>query len=90
MPSSGQPTESPAFQLYALPLFIAYKPPLTRGIDINISGLVDSIALAIQLAPSSVWKKPLHDSGLFSLLVDNLTEARVDHDFCPPEVGNRD
>jgi len=58
-------------------LFRAYKPPLTQKITANIKGLVNSIALAIELAPSATWGEPLHVSGLFRVLVDHLAEDKL-------------
>jgi len=69
-------------------LFRAYKPPLTQKITAsNIKGLIKSIALTIELAPSDVWGEPLRASGLFSLLVDHLAEDKVDYDGLFPRDG---
>ena len=51
-------------------------------------GLTNSIALAIQLAPSAAWGEPLYVSGLFSVLVDHLAKDKVDYNFCPSELGS--
>ncbi|KAF9653383.1 ARM repeat-containing protein [Thelephora ganbajun] len=64
-------------QLHAVPLFEAYKPPLTQNITVNTKGLINSIALAIELAPSATWGEPLHVSGLFSVLVNHLAEEKL-------------
>ena len=66
-----------AFKRCAVPLFRAYIPPLIQSITINIKGLINSIALAIELAPSATWGEPLHVSGLFSVLIDQLAEDKV-------------
>ena len=58
-------------------------PPLAQHITANMKGLVNSVALAVQLAPSATWGEPLHVSGLFSLLVDDLTDDKVNYDFIP-------
>lgn len=87
MPFSGQPIELLAFQRYAIPLFAAYKPPLTQKITANVKGLINSVALAIELAPSAVWGEPLHDSGLFSVLVDHLAEEKVNYNVLSPGDG---
>jgi hypothetical protein len=69
------------FQRCAVPLFEAYKPPLTQSVTVNVGGLINSIALAIELAPSAAWGEPLHVSGLFRVLVDHLAEDEVNHRF---------
>jgi hypothetical protein len=76
-----------AFQQCAVPLFEAYKPPLTQNVTINVKGLINSIALAIELAPSAAWGEPLHVSGLFSVLVDHLADDKVNHGFLFPKDG---
>jgi len=69
-------------------LFRAYKPPLTQKITAsNIKGLIKSIALAIELAPSAAWGEPLHVSGLFSVLVDHLAEDKVNYGGLFPRDG---
>lgn len=55
-----------------------------------MKGLISSIALAVELAPSAAWGEPLHVSGLFSVLVDHLAEGEVIHDSCPLEIGSHD
>ena len=87
-PFSWQLIELPASQRCAVPLFTAYKPPLTQNITANIKGLVNSVALAVELAPSAAWGEPLHVSGLFSVLVDQLSADNVNHYVLPSEVGN--
>jgi len=52
-------------------------PPLAQSITVNYKGLINSIALAIELAPSAAWGEPLHVSGLFSMLVDELINDKV-------------
>ena len=54
---------------------------MTQNITANIKGLINSIALAIELAPSSTWGEPLHVSGLFNVLVNDLIDDKVNHDF---------
>jgi hypothetical protein len=68
-------------------LFKAYKRPLIQKITSNIKGLVGSIALAIELAPSGAWGEPLHVSGLFGVLVDHLAEEKVNYDVLSPRDG---
>ena len=83
---AGQLTELLVFQRCAVPLFRAYVPPLVQNITVNIKGLINSIALAIELAPSATWGEPLHVSGLFSVLVDDLTDDKVNYKF--PSLGD--
>ena len=66
-------------QRCAVPLFEAYKAPLAQNVTINMKGLISSIALAIELAPSATWGEPLHISGLFSVLMKQLTEDKVNY-----------
>lgn len=61
-------------------MFEAYKPPLTQNITVNIKGLINSIALAIELAPSATWGESLHVSGLFSVMVNHLAEEKVNNE----------
>jgi hypothetical protein len=74
-----QLTELLALQQCAVPVFEAYKPPLTQNLTINVKGLINSIALVIELAPSAAWGEPLHISGLFSVLVDYLADDKVNY-----------
>ena len=69
------------FQRCAVPLFRAYVLPLAQSITVNYKGLVNSIALAVELAPSAAWGEPLHVSGLFSVLVNDLSDDKVNCDF---------
>jgi len=80
----GLLTELLAFQRCAVPLFEAYKPSLTQAITFNMKALINSITLAVELAPSATWGEPLHVSGLFGVLVDHLAKDEVNHDFSPP------
>ena len=77
----GQLTAVFTFQLCAVPLFEAYKSPLTQKVTVDVKGLINSIALAIELAPSATWGEPLHVSGLFGVLVDHLAKDKVNHRF---------
>ena len=54
-------------------------PPLVQNITINYKGLVSSVALAIQLAPSAAWGESLHVSGLFGVLVKDLIDDKVSY-----------
>ncbi|KAF9782921.1 ARM repeat-containing protein [Thelephora terrestris] len=64
-------------QRCAVPLFEAYKLPLSHNVTVNYKGLINSIELAIELAPSAVWSEPLHVSGLFSVFVSHLAEDKL-------------
>lgn len=75
------------FQRCAVPLFEAYRPPLTQEITANIKGLINSIALAIELAPAATWGEPLHISGLFGVLVNHLADDKVYHKPFVPRGG---
>lgn len=67
----------------AAPLFEAYKLPLSQNqnVTVNLKGLINSIALSIELAPPTAWSEPLHVSGLFSVLLKHLAEEKASHEF---------
>ena len=56
-------------------------PPLAQSITANYRGLIGSVALAVELAPSATWGEPLHVSGLFSALVDDLKNDKVSRGY---------
>lgn len=78
------------FQRCAMPLFKAYKQPFVQNITVNRKGLVNSVELAVELAPSFTWGEPLHTSGFFSVLVNHLAEDKVDCDLRSPGLRPAD
>jgi hypothetical protein len=52
---------------------------LTQEITVNMKGLIKTVALVIELAPSATWGEPLHLSGLFSVLVNQLAADKVNY-----------
>lgn len=50
---------------------------MQHAIPINVKDMAVMLGLVIQLAPSSCWAEPLHNSGLFSYIVKTLEEDKV-------------
>ncbi|EEB98277.1 hypothetical protein MPER_02244, partial [Moniliophthora perniciosa FA553] len=66
-------------QLCAVDLFKAFLSIFTRkALRENQKGALVALHLLIQTTPSSLWAEPLHVSGLFPYLLNNLTENETD------------
>ena len=48
---------------------------------INVKDMAVVLGLVIQLAPSSLWGEPMHNSGLFSSLIKTLEDDKVKKHF---------
>ena len=56
---------------------MALKNGMDHAIPINVKDMATTLGLVIQLAPSSLWGEPMHNSGLFSYIVHKLEEDKV-------------
>ena len=50
---------------------------MKQAVQVNVKDMAQITGLACQLAPSSLWGEPLHNSGLFAYLVSSLQEDKV-------------
>lgn len=50
---------------------------MEQAMPINVKDMAVVLGLVIQLAPSSLWGEPMHNSGLFSYLIKTLEDDKV-------------
>ncbi|KAJ7283929.1 armadillo-type protein [Mycena rebaudengoi] len=63
-------------QTFAVDLFTALRNALANAaVVVNLKDILISIGLLVQVAPSTLWGEAMHVSGLFSLLLKNITEG---------------
>ena len=54
---------------------------MKQAVQVNVKDMAQITGLACQLAPSSLWGEPLHNSGLFAYLVSSLQEDKLTVDL---------
>ncbi|KAF7790859.1 hypothetical protein EIP86_001817 [Pleurotus ostreatoroseus] len=62
---------------YSTDLFAALKTGMQQAMPINVKDMAVVLGLVIQLAPSSLWGEPMHNSGLFSYLIKTLEDDKI-------------